>query len=424
MDPLLSGILATLILSAFFSGIEIAFISADKLHIELRGKKGSLSSRILAQLAKKPSMFIGTTLIGNTITLVIYGSLMTRALEPILGMYFQDSVVIMMLQTLISTLVVLALAEFLPKSLFLISPNKILSFFALPMEVLRWLLAPVTWVVVNFSKVIIVNVFKGEFSRENPVFGLTDLDNYLRDIVGRGADEEEAPDVDAKIFSNALEFKTIKVRECMIPRTELQAVDVNGEMADLKRVFIDSGYSKILIYKESIDNIIGYCHSSQLFKKPKSIEEMTTDVQFVPETAPANELMVDLINSRKSIAVVVDEFGGTSGLVTIEDIIEEIFGEIQDEHDDDGLEEQDIGDGMYIFSARQEINYLNDTYDLSLPTGDYDTLGGLILSNHGEIPKPNDLVEIEPFRMVIKTMDGVKIDRVKVIKTLEDYSGN
>ncbi len=416
-DPLIIlGILGTLLLSAFFSGIEIAFISADKLHIDLKAKSGSRSNRRLARLAEKPSMFIGTTLLGNTLALALFTTLMTSTTEPYFTGLFNNQSTVLLVQTILSTIIILFTAEFLPKSLFLINPNGILSFFSLPIMIVRNLLYVAVWLIVRLSRFFVINVFKGEFSEEKPAYGLTDLNNYLHEIANqKRKDDEESHEVDTKIFSNALDFKKVKVRDCMIPRTELVAVDTNStNIAALKREFINSGYSKILVYKDTIDDIIGYCHSSQLFKKPKKLAQIVSKIPFVPEAKLANELLVELISSRKSMAVVVDEFGGTSGLVCIEDIIEEIFGDIQDEHDDDQLPEQKISDHEFIFSGRHEIDDLNERYNLGIPDGDYDTLGGFILSHFGDIPKVNDKIHAEGFLIEVKTMNGVKIDRVKL----------
>ncbi|MEL7147757.1 MAG: hemolysin family protein, partial [Bacteroidota bacterium] len=252
-----------------------------------------------------------------------------------------------------------------------------------------------------------------EYSEERPVFGITDLNNYLKSAV-QNKEEDQTQEVDAKIFNNAVEFKTIKVRECMIPRTEIQGLDVNDPIDELKNLFVSSGYSKIIVYKETIDDVIGYCHSLEMFKKPKTIKDILNPIIIVPETMPANELMIQFIAERKSIALVVDEYGGTSGIVTIEDIIEEIFGEIQDEHDDEYLMEDCIDASNYILSARHEIDYLNDKYEWELPVGDYDTLSGLILEYHENIPDKNEIIEIDQFEFTILTLEVNRIDRVKM----------
>lgn len=412
-SSIIISIILSLLFSAFFSGMEIAFISTDKLHLELITKKGGLSRSILANLASNRSMVISTVLVGNTLALTIYGVLMAGAMEPWLQQYFPDTAV-MLVQVVISTLIVLLTAEFLPKSLFMINPDSMLLFFAIPFQVIYYILWVFSAVIVWFSKIILVYVFKGNYSNEKPVFGITDLNNYVTEIVKQLEEETENPELDAKIFNNALEFKKVKVRECMIPRTEIIAVNIEDEIAELQEAFIESGYSKIPVFKESIDNIIGYCHSAKLFKKPKEIKEILSEIIIVPETKLANELLIEFIETRKNIALVVDEFGGTSGIVTMEDVIEMIFGDIQDEYDHEDLIEQQLDDNIYLFSARQEINYLNETYDLKIPEGEYDTLGGFILENLEDIPKENQQVTIDEYHFFIKNMEGLKIDKVQL----------
>ncbi|MCA6078184.1 hemolysin family protein [Fulvivirga sp. 1062] len=413
---LLLPIIITLLFSAFFSGIEIAFVSADKLHIELQSKKGHGTSRILTRFMQNPSQFIGTTLIGNTIALVIYGVFMAKLLDPVIQAYLPDilnnEAGLLVVQTILSTIVVLITAEFLPKSIFMINPNWMLSILAYPMYVIYWLMTPVVWVIVNFSKLVITRVLGLEYSEDRPAFRLTDLDNYIKNTLL--SDEESNVELDTRIFNNALEFKTIRVRECMIPRTEIVAVDIEDSIEELRQAFTDSGHSKILIYRESIDDVIGYCHSLELFKKPKSIGDILTPILIVPETMLANELMIQFISERKSIALVVDEYGGTSGVVSIEDIIEEIFGEIQDEHDDEDLTELAIDENTYLFSARQEIDYLNEKYSWELPVGDYETLGGLILSITEDLPEEGDTLDLDPYIITIQNVHDIRIDTVKI----------
>ncbi len=409
-------ILLCLLFSAFFSGMEIAFVSADKLHIEVLKKKGNLAGRILALFTGNQSQFLATMLVGNNIALVLYGIFMAGLLEPIivslLPAAIATDVVVLIIQSVFSTAVVLLTAEFLPKSLFLINPDFSLRLFAFPMGLVYILMFPVVFLVVKLSALFIW-MFGYRLSDEKPVFGLTDLNNYIKNNILNIKKEEEA-EIDAKIFNNAIEFKTIKVRECMIPRTEIIAVDVNDSIEELKKYFVESGHSKILVYKESIDEVIGYCHVLELFKKPEDIKTILSEIPIVPETMLANELLIQFITDRKSLALVVDEYGGTSGLVSIEDVIEEIFGEIRDEHDDEYLTEQKLDDYNFIFSARHEIDYLNDEYELSLPEGEYDTLGGLIFAYHEDIPEVNEVIEIPPFIITIFTMEENRIDKVKL----------
>ena len=419
-----SMIVLSLIFSAFFSGIEIAFVSANKLHIELQKKQGKFSGRILADFVKKPSQFIGTTLIGNTIALVVYGIFMASVLEPLFISILPDNVnnevTVLVLQTIVSTLLVLAVAEFTPKSFFLLNPDWLLTVFAVPMWIIYWIMAPFVFVVISLSRFFIKYVLRLEYSEDKPVFGLTDLNNYIKNTISKTSEETSGSgrgskvELNTKILNNALEFKTVRVRECMIPRTEIKAVDVEDDIEVLKKTFIESGHSKIVVYRDSIDDIIGYCHSLQLFKKPKEIANILTPIIIVPETLLANELMIQFITEHKSIALVVDEFGGTSGIVTIEDIIEEIFGEIQDEHDDEDWVEQQIDEHTFLVSARHEIDYLNEKYQWDIPEGDYDTLGGFILSVTEDLPSLHDVIDIPPFTFTIVAMQDARIDIVKI----------
>lgn len=414
---LLPLILTTLIFSFFFAGIEIAFLSANKLQIELQGKQGKTWGMIMSRFLKDPSTFIGTTLIGNTVALVLFGILMAQFIDPLLDFLPEnenDEVIRLTIETTVSTLFILFTAEFLPKSLFLINPNFVLATLAVPFNICYWILYPLTFTIVGLSKFVITKVLGIDYSEAKPLFGLTDLNNYLKNMM-KVKHEDEEIELDKKIFHNALEFKTVKVRDCMIPRMEIAAVGIDEGIDVLRNTFVESGHSKILIYKDTIDDLIGYCHSAALFKKPSRIEEIMTPVIITQETAMANELMVQLIKERKSIAVVVDEFGGTSGMVSMEDLIEEIFGEIEDEHDSDDLVEMKVDERTFVFSARLEVDYLNDNFGLNLPIGEYETLGGLILSYTEDFPKQGDTVTILPFTFVILKTDKRRIDTVKVI---------
>jgi CBS domain containing-hemolysin-like protein len=288
-----------------------------------------------------------------------------------------------------------------------------LSILAIPFAIMSIVLAPVVWVIMSLSRIVIVYILRMEYSDQKPIFGLTDLNNYLKNTL-HVKHENENIQLDKKIFFNALEFKTVRVRECMIPRTEIVAVDVADDIQKLKDAFIESGHSKIIIYKETIDDVIGYCHSSELFRKPQKIEDILTSIIIVPETILANELMIRFINERKSLAVVVDEFGGTSGIVSMEDVIEEIFGEIEDEHDEDDKLEQKLGERTYLLSARIEIDYLNDKYKWNLPTGDYETLGGLILAQFEDIPKQGEAVRIEQYHITVQSTLDNRVETVKL----------
>ncbi len=417
MDNSIILILVSLLFSSFFSGIEIAFISSDRLHIELEKERGSIAGKILSRFTKNQAHFIGTTLIGNTISLVVYGIFMANLIEPVLSdilpAYLNNQSLILIIQTILATLVVLLTAEFLPKIIFRIDPNFFLSVFAIPLLIIYFILYPIVYGIVGLSKYIIIKVLHLKFKEDEPVFSLTDLNEFIQ---SKFIDDkaEGKFDIDTKIFNNALEFKTVKLRECMIPRTEIVAVELSSDIETLRNEFVESGLSKILVYKESIDDIIGYCHSLELFKKPSDIESILSPLIIAPETSLANELLVQFITERKSMALVVDEFGGTSGIVTIEDIIEEIFGEIEDEHDEQDLVEHKLDDDSFLLSARHEIDYLNERYEWNLPLGEYDTLGGLILSITEDIPSLNQDVIIKPFKFHIVSIEENRINLVKM----------
>jgi CBS domain containing-hemolysin-like protein len=410
-------VIITLLFSAFFSGIEIAYISANKLQIELQSKQGAFAGKVLSGIVQQPGQFIGTTLMGNTISLVLYGIFMAFLLEPPLAAWlpegFNQQAVILILQTVISTIIVLVTAEFLPKSLFMLNPNSMLNVFALPFLIIYYLMYPVVWAVVGLSRFFITKILRLEYSEDKPVFTVTDLNSFIQNHLQQDKSEGN-PEIDTKIFDNAVEFKTIRVRECMIPRTDIVAVEVEDDIEELKEVFAESGHSKIIVYRETIDDVIGYCHQLELFKKPKTIEEILTPIIIVPESALANELLIQFIQERKSLALVVDEFGGTSGIVSMEDIIEEIFGEIEDEYDSDDLIEQKISEHEFLLSARHEIDYLNDKYGWELPLGDYETLSGLILSYTENLPKKGESIIIGPYTFSVVSKQEHRIDSLRL----------
>jgi len=319
----------------------------------------------------------------------------------------------LILQTVISTIIVLVTAEFLPKSLFMLNPNSMLTIFALPIFIIYYLMYPVVWAVVGLSRFFITIILGLEYSEDKPVFTVTDLNSFIQNHLQQNKSEGN-PEIDTKIFDNAVEFKTIRVRECMIPRTDIVAVEVEDNIEELKEVFAESGHSKIIVYRDTIDDVIGYCHQLELFKKPKTIEEILTPIIIVPESALANELLIQFIQERKSLALVVDEFGGTSGIVSMEDIIEEIFGEIEDEYDSGDLIEQKISEHEFLLSARHEIDYLNDKYGWELPLGDYETLSGLILSYTENLPKKGESIIIGPYTFAVVSKQEHRIDSLRL----------
>ncbi len=415
---LIVPILITLLFSAFFSGIEIAFVSANKLRIEVEKNKDLLSAGILARFLRKPSRFIAALLLGNNIALVVYGIYIARLLEPylikILPSGTGGGAIMLLLQTIISTLIVLFVAEFLPKMLFRINPNKILNFFAVPLNVFYFLFYPIIFLFIGISEILLKYVFKASITHPEYSFGVVDLDHYLREFSTQMP--EEVDDFqEIQMFQNARDLGNIKVRECMVPRNEISAVSTDESLETLKNLFISTGHSKILVYQDNIDNIIGYTHSYDLFHKPASIQDITKPIMIAPETMPANKLLSMFMSERKSVALVVDEFGGTAGMLTNEDIIEEIFGEIDDEYDVEDFGETQITENEYLFSARLEIDYLNHKYRLDLPVSDdYETLAGLIISDHEDIPAVDEEIQVGDFLFVITRASESRIEEVRL----------
>lgn len=415
-----SIILLTLLCSAFAAGSEIAFISANKLRIELDRSQGSFAARLIWNFVKAPSRFIATMLIANNVALVIYGIVMSEniltpeLLRSQLPPQLHGEGSILIIQTFLSTLIILVSAEFIPKVLFRLNPNAILTWLALPIQAVYYLMYPIVWVVLGLSRLIMRNIFRIDFVEEKPVFGRIDLDLYIRDLTSKNSQVEEM-DTEIRIFQNALDFKEVKVRECMVPRKEIVAVDVTEPIEVLNKIFIETKLSKILVYRDSIDNIIGFVHSSEMFVAPASILQILLPVTIVPEVMSANELLKQFTNQHRSVAVVVDEFGGTSGMVTVEDVIEEIFGEIQDEHDVPEEIEKKISDNEYLLSGRLEIDYLNKKYELGIAEHEeYETLSGFIFHNHENIPEAGEKLSIPPFTITIIKVKNNRIEQVRL----------
>jgi putative hemolysin len=404
-------ILIALIASAFFSGLEIAFITCNKLRVELESKQGNWLAGIISNFNKFPTRFLGTMLLGNTLALVVFGIYMEEKLRPHLIEHIHSSLGLLLVQTFLSTVLILIAAEFLPKNVFRINPNRTLNFFALPLWLIYWALYPVVYVIIRFSENILKSVFHVNVEHGRIPFGRVDLDNYVREGIKTGKRQEV--DHEIKIFKNALDFANVKVRECMVPRTEIMAIDVTDSMENLKAIFVQTRLSKILVFTASVDNIIGYVHSHELFKRPETIREILLPVNIVPESMLASEMLTLFIQQRKSIAVVVDEFGGTSGMLTMEDVMEEIFGEIEDEHDREELMEKRINDREYLFSGRLEIDYINEKYKLNLPSSeDFETLSGLIVHYHESIPHLNEEIIIPGFFFKITAVGNNRIEQV------------
>lgn len=415
-------IVCSLILSAFFSGMEIAYVSANKIHVEIEKKQNDFLAKILTRLTRKPSKFIAAMLVGNNIALVVYGFFMGDLLiEWLGGMDLQSEFwryivhdLTLLTQTVISTLIILLTAEFLPKVFFQIYSNFLLKFFAFPAYLFYLLFNFISSFVIWISDLVLKRFFKTQGDEVQLAFTKVELGNYISEQMEKVEGDQEI-DTEIQIFQNALDFSEVKSREVMIPRTEIVAVDLTTEPKELVKTFTETGLSKILIYKENIDDIIGYIHSFELFKKPPTIKSILLPVVFVPETMLVKDVLNILIKKRKSIAVVIDEYGGTSGMMTVEDIVEELFGEIEDEHDPVVLIEEKLGENHFLFSARLEVDYLNENFKLNIPIGEnYETLGGYIVNYTEEIPPKDGIVQIDEFTFHIKEVSNTKIELVEV----------
>ncbi|KRD11010.1 hemolysin [Flavobacterium sp. Root901] len=413
----ISIIILCLILSAFFSGMEIAFISSNKIYLGIEKKQDNFISLILTKLTENPSKFIASMLIGNNVALVIYGFYMGDVvLKWIMDCGFQFSpLTTILVQTLISTFIVLITAEFFPKVFFQIYANSLIKIFAVPAYLFYRLFYYISTFFIWISDLVLKKFFKTEGDQVQLYFSKVELGNYITEQMNSVEDDEEV-DSEIQIFQNALEFSGVKARDIMTPRTELVSIDLFDTVSDLKELFIETGYSKIVVSQNSLDDIVGYVHSFDLFKKPQTIKSVLMTVEFVPETILIKDALNLLIKKRKNVAVVLDEYGGTSGIITIEDIVEELFGEIEDEHDlDEELIEQELGEGKYLFSARLDVEYLNETYKLMIPEEDsYGTLGGFIVNSTKEIPQKGDKIVIDRYHFVIEQASNNKIELVKL----------
>lgn len=410
-------ILVTILFSAFFSGMEIAFVSSNKLRIELDRKQGVHGSGIVKLFTSNPGQYIATMLIGNNFSLVIYGLVFSGLMNPLLQKIIDSELIILLINTFISTALILFVAEFLPKTIFIISPNFFLKLLSIPTVIFYFIFYPISKVTLGVSNLFIRVFFRlkpGERRQENIVFSKVDLDHFVN--LSKQSKEESGPDHhNIRIFQNALDFSNVKLRECMIPRTEIEAVELMSSVEDLREKFIRTRLSRILVYQETIDNISGYFELKDIFRSPSDIKSYVRKLAIVPETMPANRLLKLFVDEKKNIALVVDEFGGTSGMVTIEDVLEEIVGDIEDEHDINDLTEKVVGESEFILSGRIEIDYLNEKYHLSLPEeDDYETLAGMILFHHGSIPKQNDVIRIRNLVIKILRVTATRLDVVNL----------
>jgi putative hemolysin len=414
---LVVGIFITLLLSAFFSGMEIAFVSSNRMLAEMDKGSSKLTRRLQTFFYKNPNDFVSTMLVGNNIVLVVYGIFVARLLDNTIFKGL-DPAISVTADTILSTLVVLFTGEFLPKTLFKSNPNKFFSFFVFPAYLFYLLLWPVSRFSTLLSKILLkISGVKVDKDNDDGEFSKIDLDYLVQSSIDNASDNSQIDD-EVRIFQNALEFSDTKVRDCMVPRTEICAVEKSSSLSDLKNIFIESGKSKILVYDNDIDHIIGYIHSLELFRNPNDWHNHIRTMPFVPETMSARKMMQTFLQQKKSLGVVVDEFGGTSGIISLEDIVEEIFGDIEDEHDNSNYIAQKNSDGTYLLSARLEIDKVNDLFSLDIPESeDYMTIGGFILHEYENFPKLNEVVRIGrfEFKIIKNTMTKIELVRLKVI---------
>ena len=409
-------VLITITFSAFFSGMEIAYLSSSKLKIEIERKKNRYLSAIMGVFVKNPAQYISTMLIGNNIALVVYGIFIALILEPYIAIFISGDWFIMFTQTIISTIIILITAEFTPKILFRINPNRVLRFFAVPGMFFYIIFYPIAKITTYISNFFLRIITRGESTTTETTlafdrYDLSDLLTQHQSITNNPTTSRQ----NVKMFRNVLDFHDITTRECIVPRNEIVAIDISDSISNLTSKFAETGYSRILVYENNIDNIIGYVHTIDMFSMPESIKSIVHPVLIVPETMPANKLLKKLIKQRKSIALVVDEFGGTDGVVTLEDVLEEIIGEIEDEHDTNQYEDKKIDDNKYLLSGRLEIDMLNEKYRLGFEESDqYETLAGYILYHHRNIPKQNQIITIQNYKFKIVRASGTQIITVEL----------
>jgi putative hemolysin len=407
-------ITVSILLSAFFSGMEIAFVSANKMHIELEKKRDGFIPKILRIITQKSSKFITTMLVGNNISLVIYSYYMGEFLVRMLPLNSFNEFSILLIQTIISTIVILVTAEFLPKAIFRIYANEVLKIFAIPAYVFYYLFHFFSEFITIISDFFLRVFFKTNAYEEQTEFSKEELGNYINEQLETGNVDYDL-DSEIQIFQNALQFQNVKAREVMVPRTEIISVEIHETVSNLKNAFIKTGLSKILVYKSSLDDVVGYVNAFELFKNPKTIKSILLPLELVPESMMINDILNTLIKKRKSVAIVIDEYGGTSGMITVEDIVEELFGEIEDEHDSQEFLEEKINDSKFNFSARLEVDYLNEEYNLNISKSEaYETLGGFIIEHTENIPEEKELIEIDHLEFKILKMSGAKIDEVSL----------
>jgi CBS domain containing-hemolysin-like protein len=411
----LTIIIISLIFSTFFSGMEVAYHFADKMSMEVDKQKGTITSNLLDIFSSNTRQYMATMLAGNIISLTVFEITFIRATYPLFLQYVNSAIVILVFQIVTSAIVLFFIGNFIPNTLFRINSNEILKFFAIPVLIFYLILYPFSYLLFSVTKGISQNILRQNTYQKNVknIFSKVDLDHFVNQTDTSQHDKESDGDTEIELFKNALDFSKVKVRDCMVPRTEIEAIEINSPVEELRLKFVETGYSKILVYNDSSDNLTGYVHSSQIFKNPSSIKSVTHPISIVPETMLVSKLLSALTQKHKTIAIVVDEFGSTSGLITIEDILEEIFGEIEDEHDTYNLVTKKLKEGKWILSARHEISYLNDKFNLNLPEDtEYETIAGLILNHYESIPKINSVITIGSFEFRILKATETKIELV------------
>lgn len=415
-DPnIIFYIIGCILLIGFFAGTEIAFISANKLNIELKKKQGSMSGKILSRFMEKPSEFIGTSLVGVNVLLVFYGLWMTELTDPFLESLpapLNSEYAHLLFDTLIATTVVLFFAEFLPKAIFRAKSEQLLVWLSVPMQFAYFILYPFAKIFVSISEFILKYLFSVRIKDNKQIFNRVDLENFVKQTIH--GHESDSGEMNTELFENALYLVNVKIRKCMIPRNEIEAIDITTPIMDVRKRFIDTKLSKIIVYKDHIDNIVGYIHHLDLNRRPQHINQIIHTITAVPETMSAVDLMNRFTKDRKSIAWVIDEFGGTAGIVTMEDVLEEIFGDINDEYDTQDHVEKQISENEFIFSGRLELDYLNEKYDFDFPTDDYETLSGYIIANHETIPKLKERIVIDDFEFDVLLVSDTRIETVKM----------
>ena len=408
-------ILVSVLCSALFSGLEMAYLSINKLHVELERQKGGINNRVLGYIIDRPASFIAAILVGNNVALVLYGNYMHKFLEPLFTRLSILEYLALLLETTVSTIVILVFAEFLPKTVFRQNAEGLMKILSIPAFVIFWILRLPSAIMLGVSQIFLKYIFRIEKEVENNDFGRVELDHYVRERAPDTTEVDGGIDPEFEIFKNALEFPETKAREFMIPRTEIEGVEVNTDLKEVHTLFIESGYSKLLVFDENVDKIIGYVHAFELFRRPESLQRVLRPVSFIPESIKADEILNLFTKEKRNIAIVLDEHGGTSGMITLEDVIEEIFGEIEDEHDAEALLEKEVRPNEWLFSTRLEVGDINEKWGLSIPESEnYNTLGGYILDVHQSIPTKGTVVRSDQYLFIVEKTTSNRLEEVLV----------